>query len=309
MSIKVMSKVWDSSQQKGSALLMLLALADFANEDGYCWPSIGTLAHKSRMSERETQRIIKKLEQDCEIYVQRNAGRTKSSKYLILLDLSETAICQRLEHYLELSHTEAVKAAEEVTTRRKGVNLSPIKKVTNRAKKVTDSTQKVTNPAEKVTPVSPDPSSEPSLDPPIESPPTPTPVPQAAPESAEAVTGSKTPARSHLLKPITAGQTYFLNAFGKEAFQTPMQQQAIAELEERFGTIKLREAIDWAGTHGWPMGDALVKVSAALPNWGKGKPSPNGAGPPVRDKAAVQAENQAQLERFRQKHGGKDGTP
>jgi hypothetical protein len=35
MSIRVMTKVWDHSTQKGSTLLLLLALADHAADDGF----------------------------------------------------------------------------------------------------------------------------------------------------------------------------------------------------------------------------------------------------------------------------------
>ncbi len=34
MSIKIMSAVWRYSKAKGSALLVLLAIADFANDQG-----------------------------------------------------------------------------------------------------------------------------------------------------------------------------------------------------------------------------------------------------------------------------------
>lgn len=69
MSIKVMSSVWDSSEQSGSALLLLLALADFADEDGYCWPTTETLAQKIRMSMRTVLRMVEQLESAGELYV------------------------------------------------------------------------------------------------------------------------------------------------------------------------------------------------------------------------------------------------
>lgn len=61
MSIKVMSRVWDSSQHKGTKLLLLLAIADYTNDEGYAWPSIPTLAKKLRMSERYVQVAIRQL--------------------------------------------------------------------------------------------------------------------------------------------------------------------------------------------------------------------------------------------------------
>lgn len=49
MSIKVMTEVWDSSTAKGSRLLLMLALADHADDHGRCFPKLDTLAHKMRL--------------------------------------------------------------------------------------------------------------------------------------------------------------------------------------------------------------------------------------------------------------------
>ena len=57
-----MTQVWDHAPYKGSDLLILLALADMANDSGKCWPSIQTLANKARLSERQTRIILKRLE-------------------------------------------------------------------------------------------------------------------------------------------------------------------------------------------------------------------------------------------------------
>lgn len=81
MSIKCMSKVWDESKQKGSNLLVLLALADFADDFGYCWPSIATIAAKARLSERQTIRIIQSLEEQGELLVKHD--RRNGNKYIV----------------------------------------------------------------------------------------------------------------------------------------------------------------------------------------------------------------------------------
>jgi hypothetical protein len=57
-----MSTVWDSSIQDKTELLVLLALADFANEKGVAWPCLENLAEKSRCSVRNIQRVLKRLE-------------------------------------------------------------------------------------------------------------------------------------------------------------------------------------------------------------------------------------------------------
>lgn len=50
MSIRTMSKVWECSQHSGSNLLMLLAVADFSDDDGMAFPAVEKLAKKCRMS-------------------------------------------------------------------------------------------------------------------------------------------------------------------------------------------------------------------------------------------------------------------
>ena len=62
MSIEVMTWVWKSSETKASHRLVLLALADNANDQGECWPSIGYIANKCRLSKRYTIDILKDLE-------------------------------------------------------------------------------------------------------------------------------------------------------------------------------------------------------------------------------------------------------
>lgn len=62
MSIKLMSWVWENGDQKGSELLLLLALADSANDTGHCWPSIDTLSRKTRLGKRYIINLLEKLE-------------------------------------------------------------------------------------------------------------------------------------------------------------------------------------------------------------------------------------------------------
>ena len=74
MSIKAMTRVWEDSPRKGSALLLLLAIADFANDQGEAWPSVDTLAKKCRMSRRNVQTLANDLAADGDITIQENAG-------------------------------------------------------------------------------------------------------------------------------------------------------------------------------------------------------------------------------------------
>ena len=57
-----MSQVWEDVRiQSQPELLVLLALADHARDDGLCWPSIRTIATKARVEERSAQRILRRL--------------------------------------------------------------------------------------------------------------------------------------------------------------------------------------------------------------------------------------------------------
>lgn len=60
MSIRLMSQVW-GLKLPDSEMLILLALADWSNDDGGCWPSIAQLRAKTNKSERTIQGAIKSL--------------------------------------------------------------------------------------------------------------------------------------------------------------------------------------------------------------------------------------------------------
>lgn len=62
MSVKVMSYVWDIPEFKGSDKLVMLCLADHADDKGMCWPSIDTIARKSGVSPTTVKNTLKKLE-------------------------------------------------------------------------------------------------------------------------------------------------------------------------------------------------------------------------------------------------------
>lgn len=57
-----MSRVWDCADSSLGELLVFLALADHANDKGFCWPGVEGLAKKSRLSERQTRYILRNLE-------------------------------------------------------------------------------------------------------------------------------------------------------------------------------------------------------------------------------------------------------
>lgn len=59
-----MTAVWDSGRYDAGALLVLLAMADYADEEHICRPSVGALARKARLSERQIIRILNTFKAD-----------------------------------------------------------------------------------------------------------------------------------------------------------------------------------------------------------------------------------------------------
>jgi hypothetical protein len=74
VSIRVMAQAWKHSRAKEGTLLTLLAISDFADDDGFAFPSLATLARKARLSVRQTQRVIRKLVEMGELETTMNAG-------------------------------------------------------------------------------------------------------------------------------------------------------------------------------------------------------------------------------------------
>jgi DNA-binding MarR family transcriptional regulator len=82
-----MNWVWENSPAKGTELLLLLAIADAADDQGgNAFPSVNTLARKTRMSRRTVQRLVGQLESEGLITV-RQAGGRDSNRYTILMTI------------------------------------------------------------------------------------------------------------------------------------------------------------------------------------------------------------------------------
>lgn len=85
MSVRVITWVWDHSVSSGTDRLVMLALADNADDRGACWPSMLTIARKARISERTARRSVRTLEELGELVSVRGGGMA-SNRYRINLD-------------------------------------------------------------------------------------------------------------------------------------------------------------------------------------------------------------------------------
>jgi DnaD/phage-associated family protein len=88
MSIRIMTMVWDKGPEDKNELLVLLALADHANDDGYCWPSMNSIARKCRMTRQGVAGIEERLETDgwLRIYRSSSDGKKNVNKYCIQVE-------------------------------------------------------------------------------------------------------------------------------------------------------------------------------------------------------------------------------
>lgn len=75
MSTIVMSKVWPL-QMPQAAKSVLVSLADNANDEGACWPSIATICMRTCLSERAVQNALKWLQAHKAISRDERAGRS-----------------------------------------------------------------------------------------------------------------------------------------------------------------------------------------------------------------------------------------
>lgn len=83
MSLDVLTAIWRDPPCKGGDLLCLLAIADNADESGYAWPSVQTIARKAAMTERGAQKCLAKLVEAGLLRVEIGGGRGKSNAYQI----------------------------------------------------------------------------------------------------------------------------------------------------------------------------------------------------------------------------------
>jgi len=90
LSIAAMNWAWQL-RLKPTVKFVLMALADVCDDEGYCWPSVPTLANKTCLDDRSVQRILKKLKADGWVQVQpryRNNGSATSNGYRLPLNLT-----------------------------------------------------------------------------------------------------------------------------------------------------------------------------------------------------------------------------
>ena len=90
MSVHWMSWVWKNGPPDSMDRFVLLKLADNANQDGKCWPSLPEIALATCLSESSVRRSVQSLEKGGWLEVFRGSGRGKSSHYILIERVSDS---------------------------------------------------------------------------------------------------------------------------------------------------------------------------------------------------------------------------
>ena len=100
MSITVYRNVWGGSRARGSARLVLLAIADHADDGGQAWPSVARLARMTGLSRRQVQRRVRQLVKAGELVIEQLGGGGRSTRYRIAVQPAspETSPRRRRRH-------------------------------------------------------------------------------------------------------------------------------------------------------------------------------------------------------------------
>jgi hypothetical protein len=96
MSVETSNRVWKHSGKGGRPLLLLLAMADWSDNWGYCHPSIEQMAIKCRQTERNILNLIADLEKSGELrrLARGKGGRGKGSGsvYQVITGMNQVEI-------------------------------------------------------------------------------------------------------------------------------------------------------------------------------------------------------------------------
>ncbi len=84
MSIRLISDVLEMENVTTTETLVLLVLANFADDQGRAWPAMATIARMAKISERRARSVIRKLESDGHLLTIKSLGRRSNAYQLTL---------------------------------------------------------------------------------------------------------------------------------------------------------------------------------------------------------------------------------
>lgn len=124
MSIKAYNHVWKLNIT-GADKLVMLAIADHADNYGDCWIGYDRLAELTGLSDRHIKRVVKNLHKNKVVFCNVNGGRGNSNAYHIPIN-SDTVSPFTEEKQSEMSSQRVTSDAQRVTSDAlKGDTVSP----------------------------------------------------------------------------------------------------------------------------------------------------------------------------------------
>jgi DNA-binding transcriptional MocR family regulator len=110
MSIQAVSWVLEESRSRGFARLVLLSLANYANDDDECWPSMRTIAKNAGISLGSVSKQIQELVDLGELEVVSKGSHRTSTRYRI----------QRSRDELSVQLVNSQRSRRELSVQRRG---------------------------------------------------------------------------------------------------------------------------------------------------------------------------------------------
>lgn len=95
MSLDARRRVWAASWDTSTKKLAMLTLAEYADRDGFCWPSVATIASHINQDVDYTHRLMKQLIASGDLLHKRGGGRGRCSIYCVVVGLSDEEKSQR----------------------------------------------------------------------------------------------------------------------------------------------------------------------------------------------------------------------
>lgn len=91
-----MSAVWEREDLDASERLVMLSLADHADDEGVCYPSIARLCKRTSIKERAVQLAIKRLCERGFLTIHRGAGRNGTNLFIVKANPAANAPPQQM---------------------------------------------------------------------------------------------------------------------------------------------------------------------------------------------------------------------
>lgn len=128
METDATKRIWKFTKHKLTDKLLFLALAQYANGEGTCFPSYDTLASMVGVNRRSAIRIVEKLVKSGELFYKPTVGRGNTNLYFIVVGLSSGEVKQVLTSRYDMTASEAQTVIDSLLE--KGV-IYDIKSVTD----------------------------------------------------------------------------------------------------------------------------------------------------------------------------------